>query len=983
MDEPTQLHCSLVGESALLIRCAGQLLDRGHTLHSLVTCTETVIQWAQAHGFPVIHPLDDLASMLGTQPFDYLFSVANQTIIPREVLLLPRLGAIHYHDGPLPAYAGLHVTSWALINREKTYGITWRRLVDKLDSGAVLKQRLFEVAADETAYTLNAKCQDAGVAAFGELIDELASGQMVEIDPHLAEQTRYKKFERPPAAQIIRWDQTAEAIEALVRALDFGDTPNPLGLPKLRVGGYMALVRRAEISPSLLNTSPGTVVALDEQGITLATAAGDIAIRALLSADGQPLALRDFARAAQLEVGSVVETLDAATADDLTAYHRAIVRHEAFWLSRLASLTPAVPPYLDRNSAAVTPLMLELPRALLHVVGGEVSAQDVLIAAFAGYLARLSGRYHFDLGWRVQDEPGDFDNLYSRYVPLRVDLKATSGGLAVLTEVLETLATIKVCHTYPRDLVARYPELRPLIGGARYPVIVDYAASPADYVLPAGSALALLLTAEGDCFVYQGVDGQRLTRSFQIFMENLVKGLSEPLGLLPLLTAEDLRRLFIEWNDTDAPVPAGCLHDQIEQQAARTPDAVAVVFEEIQITYEELNQRANQLARHLHGLGVRPDVPVGLCIERSVDMVVALLGILKAGGAYVPLDRTRTPEHIGFILRDCEIPVLVTQSHLMSHLPESAAQVVCIDTHWPAISAHDDTHFDSGVLPENLSYIHYTTDPVNLPHGVQVEHRNVVNFFTGMDQHVQHDPPGVWLALTGLASDVSVLELLWTLARGFKVVIAHDRTPEADSPNEGQPDSFAILVERHGVTHLQCTPAAAARFLEQAENASALGYLRQILVGGELFPASLAQALRTRMSGEILNLYGSTEATIWSSAYLLDGLSECIPIGRPIANTVIYLLDAWMQPVPAGLPGELFIGGQGVARGYLNRPDLNADRFVADPFGKERDARLYRTGDVARYLPDGTLEWVGRVDPQTRRSPAWQERPPRRPTPAS
>lgn len=961
MNPHAHLHCCLMGEDMLLIRCAELLLERGHTLHSMVTRTARLIHWAQARAIRILYPDSDLS----TSAFDYLFSTADLNLIARDLLAMPRLGAIQFQNSPLSRYTGPQAPSWALLNGEKSHGVTWLRIAP--GKGAVLKQRLFEIAEDDTAFTLNVRCEDAGVESFGELLDELASGRLIEHDPPAVRQTHPGNWERPAAAQIIRWDHPAEEIARLVRALDFGQYANPLGMPKLRVGGHVALVKRVEIAPDLSASRPGTVIGIDADGITLATTTHNLIIRALLNADGQALALRDFARLAQLSANSVIETLDPAKADELTAFHLAIIRHETFWLQRLECLSPTQAPYVDRKMPVESPSALELPTPLLHVVGGEVSAHDVLAAAFALYLARLGDNYHFDLGWRARDEMGDFANLYSPYVPLRVDLDAKQGGLAGLTEVLEALAQIKIRRTYARDMLARYPALHSLSGGVRYPVVVDYAASPADYVLPAGSVLALLLTRKGTYFVHQGIDVQRLSRGFQTFMDNLVKGLGEPLGLLPLLTAEELRRLFIEWNNTDVPVPSVCIHHLFEEQTARTPDRVAVVFEDSCLTYDQLNRRANQLARYLSGLGVSPDVPVGLYVERSVDMVVALLGILKAGGAYIPLDPTWPAEYTASMLRDSQASVLLIQAHLRDRLPQNVAHVVQIDDQWPVVAAQDDTNFVSAVRPENLSYIIYTSGSTSLPKGVQVEHRNVVNLFVGMNQHIRHDPPGVWLAVTSLASDISVLELLWPLIHGFKVVIYtaqdHRAAPHplpADQPEKSH--TFAAQVERHGVTHVQCTPALVETLIEHAANRAALAQIQQLLIGGEVFPPALARTLRSIGPGEILNLYGPTETTVWSSAHRLTDDRENVPIGRPIANTVMYVLDAQLQPVPVGVTGELFIGGRGVARGYLNCPELNAQHFVADPFSRKGAARLYRTGDLARFLPDGTLEFMGCSD---------------------
>ncbi len=818
----------------------------------------------------------------------------------------------------------------------------------------------------------------------------------------------------------------------------------------------------------------------------------------------------------------------------------------------------------------------------------------------------------------------------------------------------------------------------------------------------------------------------------------------EPQGAvaaLPLLTEAERRRVLTDWNATQVPYPQDrCIHHLIEAQAARTPDAVALIHRHERLTYRELNARANKLAHYLTTLGVGPDTLVGICTERSVDMVVAMLAVHKAGGAYLPLDPSYPRERLAFMLEDAAAPVLLTQQHLQDRLPAGGTTVVCLDSGWDLIAPLPEHNLNAPVTPANLAYVIYTSGSTGRPKGVMIEHRNVLNFFAGMDAYLTSDPPGTWLAVTSLSFDISVLELLWTLARGFTVVL-HDGQAEGISgptrirppaersnrqvsfslmyfasaqggsggdtyalvldgakfadrhgfeavwtperhfhpfggifPNPsvtsaalamvtervqiragscvlplhspirvaeewavvdnlsrgrvgiafasgwmphdfvlrperfadakavmardievvrrlwrgeavsfpgpdgrevpvrvlprpvqpelpvwitaaGSPETFRLagtiganvlthllgqsleevaekitlyrearraaghpgegrvtlmlhtfigedeaavretvrrpmveylrssmslirgvaasfpifrhrsqhlegaddlldglseeeaeallthaferyyetsglfgtparcramverlhaigvdeiaclidfgvepakvreslvhlaalkeaceapaaehetsipaLIERHGITHLQCTPSLATMLLADERTRSALRSLRQFLVGGEALSSALAAELTALVGGEVLNMYGPTETTVWSSVQRVPpgAAGASVPIGRPIANTRMYILDRHRQPVPVGVPGELWIGGAGVARGYLNRPELTAERFLPDPFTADPDARMYRTGDLARFLSDGTIEFLGRLDHQVK-----------------
>jgi amino acid adenylation domain-containing protein len=411
---------------------------------------------------------------------------------------------------------------------------------------------------------------------------------------------------------------------------------------------------------------------------------------------------------------------------------------------------------------------------------------------------------------------------------------------------------------------------------------------------------------------------------------------------------------LLECNRTEVDYPRdSTIADQFKQQVAKTPEAIAIIAKDSQLTYRELDERSNRLARHLQTLGVKPDTLVGVAMGRSETLVVSLLAILKAGAGYVPLDPTHPKERLSLVIDDSEMQILLTTSEARDRLPLGASGVTVLDVENPAIALESPYAVETNAASHNLAYVIYTSGSTGKPKGVMLENRNVVNFFTGMDRAIGC-APGVWLAVTSVSFDISVLELLWTLTRGFKVVVHGD---------EGTA-TIADEITRHGVTHLQMTPSLARMLTLDARAFAALASLKQILLGGEAVPASLIHHIRQIFSGRIHNMYGPTETTIWSTTYRVEEPGSTVSIGRPISNTQIYMLDAEFQPVPVGEIGELFIGGDGVARGYWNRPDLTAERFLTIPSLSPH--RIYRTGDLARFLPDGNIEFLGRADYQVK-----------------
>ena len=446
---------------------------------------------------------------------------------------------------------------------------------------------------------------------------------------------------------------------------------------------------------------------------------------------------------------------------------------------------------------------------------------------------------------------------------------------------------------------------------------------------------------------------ERLLEHYENLLASVVAAPEQQLSELGLLSAGEREQILVEWNATEAEYDSSrCLHELVEEQAARRPEAVAVCCEEEQVTYDELNRRANQLAHYLRQQGVGQEILVGILLERSVEMVVAVLGVLKAGGAYVPLDPVYPSERLRFMLEDAAVPVLLTQRHLVANVPESKAKVIVLDEE--LIAEQSATNPVPLTTPDNLAYIIYTSGSTGQPKGVQIEHRALINFLTAMGERPGLSASDVFLSVTSLSFDIAGLELFLPLLTGARVVVA-SREEVVDG------GLLIARLESSGATVMQATPATWQLLLEAGWQGDAS---LRVLCGGEAMEARLAQELAAR-SRELWNLYGPTETTIWSSVSKVDGRSP-VTIGVPIANTQLYVLDEHWQAVPIGVAGELYIAGDGLARGYLQRPELTAEKFVANPYSGRAGARMYRTGDLVRYRRTGELEYLGRLDQQVK-----------------
>ena len=467
---------------------------------------------------------------------------------------------------------------------------------------------------------------------------------------------------------------------------------------------------------------------------------------------------------------------------------------------------------------------------------------------------------------------------------------------------------------------------------------------------------ALEAVIEYNTDLFDGETVERMLGHYQILLEGIVAKPEQRISELPLLSEAEKPQLWVVWNDTKREYPKDkCIHELFEEQVDRTPDAVAVVFEEQQLTYRELNARANQVAHRLKTLGLGPDVLVGICLERSLEMVIAVLAILKAGGAYVPLDPTHPAERLEFMLADSGAPFLLTEQRLTNCLANYPGKRLCIDGDSEAIAQESEENPTTGAQPEDLAYVIYTSGSTGKPKGVMIEHRSVVNFLNSMRHEPGMSEDDRLLAVTTLSFDIAGLEIYLPLTVGARVILAS----RAVVTDVGR---LAGYVRDSGATVMQATPAT-WRMLLAAEWQGSQGL--KVLCGGEALTTDLAKQLTAKV-GSLWNMYGPTETTIYSLACKLQASFTPISLGRPIANTLVYILDAHLNSVPVSVVGEIYIGGDGVARGYLNRPELTAERFIQHSFDGESGQRLYRTGDLARYLPDGNIEFLGRIDDQVK-----------------
>jgi amino acid adenylation domain-containing protein len=666
-----------------------------------------------------------------------------------------------------------------------------------------------------------------------------------------------------------------------------------------------------------------------------------------------------------------------------------------YWRERLTPRPPALELPTDRPRPPV-----RSPRGARRPVHFDAAAVDAMrrlggatgatlfmavLAVFQAVLARHAGQDDVAVGTAVADRPDPalegVIGLFLNILVLRGDLSGDPAFRTLLLRGRETaLGALAHAELPFEQLVEALQPERDLSRGPLFQVLFTLRSEPLPKLALPGLTLrpadtfpgavqfdlSLLLEEsrsggidgwiEHSSDLFDGTTVERLALHCGRLLASAAADPDRRLSDLPLLSEAERAELLVQWNDTrlEIPGPEACIHELVQAQVERTPDRIAVIAGvdgEATLTYRELEDRASRLAHRLLRLGVRPGDRVGICVERSVSMLCSILGVLKAGAAYVPLDPAYPRARLAAMLEDSQATALIASA------PSDTAGASLLHPRTLSPEAPEESAAPLPLVPAasaaSPAYILYTSGSTGIPKGVVVTHANACNLFVAMDAELRPRGPGVWLAVTSIGFDISVVELLWTLTRGFKVVI-HD----------GQ--DVAEQIARHGVSHLQCTPSMAGMLAAIPERLRSLAPLSHLLLGGEALPGPLADRLAATVAGEVRNLYGPTETTVYSLGQRIERGEARPLIGRPLSNTEVYLLDASLQPVPLGACGEVFLGGDGVAMGYWRRPDLTAERFLPNPLGSRPGGRLYRTGDLARHRQDGRVDYLGRSDHQVK-----------------
>jgi natural product biosynthesis luciferase-like monooxygenase protein len=834
-------RCAFIGDESLAAQCAEIARQHGLTVVVMATTNAQVREYAAESGIACIDSAGDLATTLAEHDFDVLLSVANLRVLPDEVLALAPVN-INFHDGPLPGYAGLNVTTHAILGGETTHEITWHVMTSDVDGGEVIAAEPMPILADDTAFSLNARCYEAGVRSFTRVAEQLAAGRLQTTPQPAGEHRMFGKFTRPAA--VFDPAAPAAATDRLRRALSLGVRyRNTLGSLRIVLGDDVYVVEKTAVVDATPGAAPGTIVSIDDAGVRIATADADLVLAEVSTPAGAFTCAREMVTARGLAAGDTFPSPPAELVAALDAADPQLARSETFWLKRLAGHEPT-----------------DVPRVSLTPAGTSWSSRAVdipahatadVLTAIAAWLARVSGTsraavaYH-DAGTRAA--AAALRPLVHRPVAT-VDLTPGMSFAALRAAVVAERATLAKRGPFLADLLGRDPRTRehvpviPVVVDLDAPAGNDTAAHPAD--LPAGAVLHLVVGTDGGATTLtlrhrnDAIDAAHATRTAEQLATVLTAGLAAPdtdANTLPLVgpdeqTILDAINATVVAYDRDATVD-----ELFRAQARRTPSAKALSFGSRTLTYAELREAANALSAKLRNAGVGRGDRVGIALPRGIDMVVSVLATLDCGAAYLPLDPTYPDDRLDFMVDDAGIKALIAEGEIAVRLSRPGLALVHPNDAAVELDAAAHDH-----VATDLAYVIYTSGSTGKPKGVMLTHRNANNFFVAMDEKIEHRTPGVWLSVTSLSFDISVLELLWTLTRGYHVVLKADR----GIPTHGAASSGIAATPANTSKPMGTRPVSMSLYYFAAgESEAAEGY-RLLLEGARFADANGFEAVWT------------------------------------------------------------------------------------------------------------------------------------------
>jgi len=962
--------CYIIGETIVLSDCGEILIEHGFEILGILTDAIETKSWAAKKGIASYPLKGKIISILSEKPFDFLFSIINKKILAPDILSLPKVLAINYHDAPLPKYAGINSNTWAIVHQEKEYGITWHEMVEKLDAGSILEQPQFELLGDETVIDLNLKCYNAAIESFRVLVDKIITGKLTYTEQNLAQRSYVSKSKKPAAGGILQWQNTAEVIYATFRGLRFFPFDNPVACPKIKIDDELYICDTLRIaSEDNSGSEIGDIIDCTSDLLSIATTFGKIIIENLLTIDGDKITLGEVISRHQLRTGIRLSTSTNTTNEKIKALHQDISKYEHFWTSQLSNVTPLnLPNWKSQGLTEQKYIYTELsyPTSFKKFIQTfDYDEMHTFITLIVIYLCRISTQNKFSLAFSSQSLQNKVKALgffFESFVPLNVNLKEGITFSEVYQLLYDKKEDLVKNIGYARDIKRRKKELR-----EKLTTLSHISKKVAIHEIDSSEGPDAVLSAQLEFFLegpnpstwgkiayrpdkIQKQYAENINSQLHILFNSIATDPTAPIYSYPIATPSEVEQIFSEFNQKPIIPIDYSLVDMFEKQVELYPKNIAVVYNEIELTYRQLSDKTDRVACFLKSkYQIHQDDIVALVLERSQWMIIGILGVLKAGAAYLPIAVEAPKKRTEHMLREAKVAVMLTDKncHLTISEIQSTVAVELIEN----IRCEEIKNLKPKVKPSDLAYIIFTSGSSGRPKGVMIEHAGVCNLIKYQIAQFNITTTDKILQFSTYTFDTSVEEIFLALVSGAALIMA-------DKSSIMSTSKFQRLIELHKITVLDLPPG----FLRALDKQPLSNDVRLIIIGGEKPTEEDINYYSQKQT--LINGYGPTETTIVVTNHHYSNEIQHVPknciIGKPIAHTEILILDKYQNIMPVGVAGEICISGENVARGYLNIP--TSENFVKHPFDSSK--RMYKTGDIGQWLNDGNLKFLGRSDDQ-------------------
>ena len=976
----------LIGEDSLLIQCGNILLKRGHHIALVISSIKKIQDWARKNQIPYLPTLNELYRLDNSISTDYIFSLANSHVLPNALIKHARYAAINYHDSPLPRYAGLNATTWAILNGEKIHGITWHLMTHKIDEGDIVKQSLFPIHEDDTALTLNLRCYEFAIVSFQALINDIENNKLSFKKQNLQKRSYYPADHPLPNYGFIDWQSfPGEQIERMVKALFFGHYKNSIGTLKIYFPNQYVIVSDLKICSKHLGLTqkPGEILLIEKEAIYISTITMPIKITSLLLPSGISLTIGEFIKKYDIEVGFNFKSLKKSDSRSFKKYYSQALKYEdKFWTPSLMQVSQQS---IFSRKKFNTSLNLKIPESKISIKNifpnkQFFSIKNMLTTAIIIYLYRLNNHENTTI-FLVYPGFKEFHrkaaNLFNYLLPINFNIPPYLSLDNALKYIDNHLNDLKKRKIYLNDLISRHPVFQNKSIEPYVVISLDDKFEPK--FLPQESILFFKINEKnGEIIIYHRFDinqdsliNETISNLPVHITNTLIHLVNNPhlsvTSFSFLSEYEKYKLLHIFGSGVEKFLPPLTLIELFKNQVLKKPQQIAISFEDNSISYEELWNYSEKIKDLILQQQLPTQRLIGIYLERNIEVIAVILGIIKAGAAYVPLDIHYPFSRINTIINDANITLIFTQYYFSEKLDNffynGKYPISFIFIEDILKNEHISLQNQPEKHPENLIYVMYTSGTTGTPKGVMVTQDNVLNYCHWFIQSTQFDHTSIMDFSSSISFDLSLPCSIAPLLTGGTIAICSER-------KKTNPKEYLSHLKKCGVTHVEMTPGYMHLLLDYPQKIRSLINMKCLLLGADTVSKSdVEKWISLCPHHQLINEYGPTETTVAITSYFIHPSKlpseSSVPIGKPAFNTHCYVLDKYRNLCPIGIFGELWVSGAQVSMGYLDKTVLTENRFILSNINKKNE-RLYKTGDVVYWLPDGNLQFLGRNDHQVK-----------------